>query len=129
MKTENILSLSEAKVRYCFPLKSKISLFPCFWANKYDFINNLLEDLCMKMMWFQIGFCSGNMYIAISSQIKKIKLQKFCPFGFLCPWNVNKMLRFCGWYGFWHSINLELNVLDAWFSSKQDLIHIHLTAI
>ena len=33
----------------------------------------------------------------------------FC--GFLCPWNVDKIFRFCSCYGFWRSINLELNVL------------------
>ena len=58
--------------------------------------------------------CSGNIYVVtLSFQIKKIKFPKFCPCGFSCPCNVNKILRFCSWYGLQHPINLELNVPDA----------------
>ena len=66
----------------------------------------------------QVYFCSGNIYITLCFPIK-IKFQKFYPCGFLCSWNVNKILSFCNWYGFWHPINLELNVPDVWCLSKQ----------
>ena len=63
MKPEKMQSLSEAKVRYYFPKKCKISLLPCFWANKYDYINNIMvrfiheDDVTTSWILF------GNIYI------------------------------------------------------------------
>ena len=94
---------------------------PCFLG----YFTILLKILCMKMMWSQVLVWSGNIYITLCFQIKKVRFQKFCRCGFLCPWNFFKNLRFYRWYGFWHLISFELNVPDAWFLPKlQYSIHI-----
>ena len=73
MKPEKMKSLSEEKVRYYFLQKSKISLLHCFWA----ILSTIsLQDLCMKMMWPQVDFCSGNTYITL---LKKIQIPKILP--------------------------------------------------
>ena len=51
------------------------------------------------MMLPQVDFCSSDICITLSFQVKKIKFQKFCPCGILYPGNVDKVLRFCSWYG------------------------------
>ena len=68
----------------------------------------------------QLGVTSSS-YINLTKKLfLKLNLfHKFCPCGFLCSWNVDKILRFCSWYGFWHLKNFELNVPNAWFSLKQ----------
>ena len=42
MNPEKIKSISEEAIEILLPRKSKISLLPCFWANKWHFINNFL---------------------------------------------------------------------------------------
>ena len=82
----------------------------------------------MKMIWPQVDFCSGDICITLPFQVRKIEIQKFCPCRILCPWNVDKSLRFCSWFGFLHLKNFELNFklfLGPRFSPKQQYsIHI-----
>ena len=42
MNPEKTESIPDAAIEILLPQKSKISLLPCFWANKWDFINNFL---------------------------------------------------------------------------------------
>ena len=51
---------------------------PCFGAHKYNFINNF-----MKMIWPEADFCTGNIYMTLSFQIKKKTFQKFFPYEIL----------------------------------------------
>ena len=109
MNPEKIESISEAAIEILLPQKIKISLLPCFWANKLDFINNFLVRFSYEDAVTPSWFFSGNIYTTLSLWIKKFKFQKFCPCGFLCLQSVDKILRFCSWYGLWHLINFELD--------------------
>ena len=88
-------------------------LAKCYFCPVFELINKILStislyNLCMKMLRSQVGDI-------LSFQIKKkIKFQRFCPCGFLHPWTVNIILRFCCNYGFWHLIHCKQNVPDTW---------------
>ena len=78
-------SLSKAKVRYYSPpKKSKISLLPCFWANKFD-INNLIARFMYEDDVTTSFFCSGNIYVTLSIQIKKNQIPKILPMWVFVP--------------------------------------------
>ena len=66
-------SLSEGKVRSCFPTKCKISLLPCFWANEYDSINNFIVTFMYEDD------------VTLSFQMKKIQIPKILPMWVLAP--------------------------------------------
>ena len=78
-------------------------------------------------MWSQVDFCSGNINITMFFQIKKLNSKDFAQVVFCAPEMLTKILRFNeiwfrSWYGFWHLINCKLNVEDAWFPPKQQIL-------
>ena len=78
-------------------------------------------------MWSQVDFCSGNINITMFFQIKKLNSKDFAQVVFCAPEMLTNILRFNeiwfrSWYGFWHLINCKLNVEDAWFPSKQQIL-------
>ena len=65
------------------------------------------------MIWPQVDFCCGDIYVTLSLQEKKFV-------GFYAPEIMKQCWDFAaGTYGFWDPINFELDVPDAWFSPKQ----------
>ena len=79
MKPEKIKNLSQAKVRYGFPKTVKFHFCFVFWAISWFLSTISLQSLCMKMIWPQVDFCSGNIYIVWSFQLKKKQLPKILP--------------------------------------------------
>ena len=75
-------SLPGVKLRYCFPKNRKSHFCPPFWLFIYSTI--LLKDLCKKMNWPQGDFCSGNICIALSFQIKN-QIPKILPMWVFVP--------------------------------------------
>ena len=81
---------------------------PCFWG----------YFMTLSKIWWRWS-------IIFSFHLKKFKFQKTCPRGFLWLQSVDKILRFCNWYGLWYLINSEQNVSDARFLCKQQYyVHI-----
>ena len=63
----------------------KISFLPCFW-DYFTILSTIsLRDLCMKIIWPQVDFCYGNIYIAMSFWTKKTNSKKFAHVGFCAP--------------------------------------------
>ena len=118
-KKKNTESYAKEKVRYNFLKNAKISLLPCFWAHKYNFMNNFIVGFMYEDDVTQVDLSSGNVYYKLVFSDKKNQIPKTFPMWVLCPWNVDKILRFCCWYGFWHFIHFERNVPDAWLLPKQ----------
>ena len=78
--------------------KCKISFLPCCWGYFQILSTISLQELCMKLMWNQVNFRSGNIYRVWTFQVKKnLNSKKFAHAGI-----------FCSWYRFWHQINLKL---------------------
>ena len=103
-----------SKTEILLTKKCKIWFLSRFWA-----ILRLSQQFYCKIYVYDVTpswFLFWWYLYSLAFSDKKIKFQKFCPCGILCPWNGNKILRFCNWYGFWHQIDFELNVIDAWFS-------------
>ena len=118
MTPEKVKNLSEAKLRYGLPKNVKFDFCPVFGLF-YDFLNNFIVRFMYEYDVTPSWFLFWWYLYSLAFSDKKIKFQKFCPCGILCPWNGNKILRFCNWYGFWYQIGFELNVIDAWFSPKR----------
>ena len=90
MKPEKMKSLSEAKVRLCFPKKYKV--FSVFLAILWFY----LQFHCKIYAW---RWCESNLIfflvisVTLSFQVKKFKFQKFCFHGFLWPLSVDKIFK------------------------------------
>ena len=129
MNLEKMKSLSETKLRYSFPKNVKFHFLGLFCDFSYNFIIKFMYEDDVGLTWFFFMV----LFIILSFQIKKIKFQKFWPHGFLRPWSINKIFRFCIWHGLWHLINFEQIVPDAWFSHKQfhenNQFYIHLIVV
>ena len=112
MKLERMKSSSEAKLRYYFPKNIKFHFCLVFWAIFWFY----QQFHCKIYVW---RWCQSNLgffmviSITLIFQIKKFKFPKFCSCGFLWSQSVNKVLRFCSWYGLWHVINFEINVSET----------------
>ena len=74
-----------SKTEIWFSKKCKTSFLPWFLGYFRILYTISLQDLCVKMMWNQFDFCSDNIYIVLTFQIKKYKFQKVFPCGFLSP--------------------------------------------
>ena len=79
-------SLSDVKLKYCFPKNIKSHFFFRLFAT---LINNFIE----RFMQEDELTPSGVLYIALSFQIKKLNSKNFAHVGFCAP----EILRFCSW--------------------------------
>ena len=86
-KKKNMESYAKEKVRHSFPKNVKISLLPCFWDHKYNFINNFIVRFVYEDEVTPSSFFALVISIWPCLFKWKNKIQNFCPFGFLCPWN------------------------------------------
>ena len=77
-KKKNTESYAKEKVRYSFPKNVKFHFCPAFRLINTILSTISLSDLCMKMMWPQVDFCSGDIYITLSFRVIK-KILKILP--------------------------------------------------
>ena len=100
---KNTESYVKKKVRYSFQKNIKISLLPCFWAHKYNFINNFIvkfmyeDDVTPSLFLF-----SDNIYTISKNQISKVlPLCVFVPLKFRQSFEILLLVWILTHHTFW----------------------------
>ena len=99
MKHEK-MSLSEIKVKYCFPKNVKFNFCPLFWAILWFY----WKFNCQIYVWRCEPKLSFSLLISITLS--------FFPTWVFVSQNVDKILKFCSLYGPWHFLDILNKMLQ-----------------